>query len=125
MTPQLIKKYQDAIQAYVDLVKKSKGIPNSYHVRDLFKSHLVCAATATHIERMNITKRISRGQYQIIIDKIEPIHARRLLEFRQEYMKSQRKIKKNHKASINKESIKLPEKEKSLSFFWGLFKIKY
>lgn len=131
MTPEIIKKYQDAIQEYVDLVKKSKGKLKSKDVRALILKHGVSSTTSTDIVRVNIVSRIGRGLYRINVDKIEPIHSRKVIESRRDYVNNLRlkdrfkNLKKNYKPFEDTPLLEEVNKERSISILWGLFKIKY
>jgi len=131
MTPELIKKYQDAAQEYVDLIKKSKGKLLAKDVKALQRKHGVSSTTSTDILRVNIVKRVGRGLYQVNVDKIEPIHSRRIIESRRKYIaqlskkRFPKKFKEDYKPFADTPLIEVPKKERSISVLWGLFKIKY
>lgn len=134
MTKELIQKHQDCIQDYVDLIKVSKGKPNYNNVKALIRKHKVSTSLTTDILRANIVKRINLGVYEILVDKIEPIHARKVLEGRRWYTKNiikenhnfkDKKVNKKNKSFKDTESLKLPNKKRTISILWGLIKINY
>jgi hypothetical protein len=126
---QLIKKYQDFMQEYVDLIKKHKGQVPALEVKLLTQKHSVCATTKTDMLKLNFIKRISRGVYVVNIDKIEPIHVRRIIEYRREYMRNSASVKRVMgnltKSFQDKQPIEPIKLKKTISILWGLFKINY
>jgi hypothetical protein len=131
MKAELISKYQKAIQEYVDLIKKGKGRVNSKEVKSLIKRHNVSSTTSTDILRVNIVSRLSRAKYRVNIEKIEPIHARKVIESRREYMNElihKNKLKdlpKAYKPFQDTPMLETLTNERSISILWGLLKIKY
>jgi hypothetical protein len=131
MTTELIKKYQDAIQEFVDLVKKGKGKVKSKDIKALIKRHGVSSTTSTDIVRVNIVSRLSRGVYKVNVDKVEPIHSRKVIESRRDYISGLRwkgkfkKLDKDYEKFKDTPMLEKPKNERSISILWGLFKIKY
>ena len=135
MTSNLIKKYQAAIQEYVNLVKETKGRPTAKQIKLLVKKHAISSTTSQDILRADIVSRVSRGLYKVNFDKIEPIHTRRVIDSRRKYLKSIKQksnlkpivtnIIKEYKPIEPNYVLDKKVKERSVSILWGIFKIKF
>jgi hypothetical protein len=143
ITQEMVKKIQNFTQEYVDLIKKGNGKLKNRDVKDLINKYKVSSSTGTEILRAGIVKRINLGVYEVLIPKIEPIHARKVIEARRWYLNNV--IKLNVKSKVKKsntkkdkeldnkyESFKDTEllqqpiiKTRTISILWGLIKINY
>lgn len=138
-----VLKYQLAIQQMVDFVKSKNG---SIMFRELFaiaKSNKVSWTCVDGILKTKIIEKPYTGYFKVNIDKIEPIHARKVIELknanqvqkRKEKLEQQKKstpkeplLKQTRTFKIKKETIKeenIKEDKKTISILWGLIKINY
>ena len=125
-----IKKYQHALQEFVDFITKCNGIVNCNEISYLRSKHQVSATLLSDAVKLDIIQKIGISQYKVNIDKIEPIHARRILQYRQKFNKDRKKIQKNNvpinsQVLENKKIIDPAKSDKTISILWGLIILKY
>ena len=125
-----IKKYQEALQDFVDFIKKSNGYVNGNEINYLRKKHQVSATLWTDAVKLDIINKTGKSRWKVIVDKIEPIHIRRLLQYRYDYYNDLQKKRRNQipikfKSIKSKAITNLTKNEKTINILWGLFKIKY
>jgi hypothetical protein len=140
-TSQTIQKYQAALQELVDLIKKENGHVPSIQMQGLTKKNKVSNTITTDAMKVGLIERLDRGVYKAIITKIEPIHARKVIEHRRESIKKRRvelkfldkKIKdkllkkesKKHLEFKGTRLLKSANDKKTFSLFWGLIKFNF
>lgn len=138
MTKDMINRYQMAIQEYVDLIKENNGRAPAKESKIINQKYRVSTSTSTDIRRAGIVDRIAPNNYVINIHKIEPIHARKVIEQRRSYLKGNTLVTKKVKVKGKKpklaklykdfedtELLEVPMKKRTISILWGLFKINY
>ena len=124
-----IKKYQIALQEFVDFIRKSNGIVNCNEISNLRAKHQVSATLWTDAVKLDIIIKTGKGTYKVIVDKIEPIHIRRLIQYRREYIRNKTSVSKKvgnvTKSFENKQIIDPTKGDKTISILWGLIVLKY
>jgi hypothetical protein len=132
ISKEMILKYQVATQQYVDLIKANNGKAPAEAAKIIAKRNSTSTSLSTDVIRAGIVDRVSKNKYVVNIGKIEPIHARLVIEKRRGYKiekKQKRKILKDmptyEKHFKDTELVENPSKKRSISILWGLFKITY
>lgn len=98
------------------------------------KRHKVNIAILTYAVRVGIFSRIAPGKYTSLVKKIDPIHARKVVESISDAYKAKNK-KSTHvvkpkvdlqtKAAIKAKSVLKQPSRRRVSLFWGLLKFGY
>lgn len=125
MKQEQITRYQNALKAYVHLIVKCTGHVRSSDSRAIIKEHQVSATIFSDAVKLKIFKRIARGVYSINVYNIEPIDAREVIQYRKEFNKKIIKVYNSPNNIKDDKKINLTNESKTISIFWGLFKIKY
>jgi hypothetical protein len=135
-----IDKYQIAIQEIVDLIKSKNGKVIFKEMFEIARKNRISWTCVDGVLKTKIVEKTNVGLFKVNVDKIEPIHARKVIELKNttQVMNRKKPNKKNVKKEVvKKEEIKEPllkqtrflgEKEnnkKTISIFWGLIKINY
>ncbi len=133
-TKKTIDKYQLFTQEVVDMLKAKNGKAGYKDLFTIVKKHKVSYIVLQCMIFAKIIEKIDDGYFKVNVDKIEPIHARKIIEKRNSYAK-ELKSKKNTIKPIKKEPLlkqtrtfeikKKEENKKTISIFWGLIKINY
>jgi hypothetical protein len=133
-TKKTIDKYQLFTQEVVDMLKAKNGKAGYKDLFTIVKKHKVSYIVLQGMIFAKIIEKIDDGYFKVNVDKIEPIHARKIIEKRNSYTK-ELKSKRNTIEPIKKEPLlkqtrtfeikKKEENKKTISIFWGLIKINY
>lgn len=103
---QTIKKYQDACN---DLLSMQKGgFIYSSDIVAIISKHKASTNLSTALKRLGYTKKVSKGKYQVVLQKYEPINARNVVNGLKEIQNAFQDRKKNG------ESIRAPYKKKEV-----------
>jgi hypothetical protein len=135
-TKKTIDKYQLFTQEVIDMLKAKNGKASYKEIFSIVKKHKVSFIAIQCMIFAKIIERIDDGYFKVNVDKIEPIHARKIIEKRSSYAKELKNRKNpNYFESVKKEPLlkqtrtfeikKKQENKKTISIFWGLIKINY
>lgn len=115
-----IKRYQDALNYMLTFEKN--GFVTSEAFNTMRKSHKISTNALTGMSRCGYLKMVKQGYYKVILPKLDPIHARNVIDACKDIYNSFAQ-KKKEDVVVNKkeESKSLPEvndkKEKGKSLF--------
>ena len=121
-----IVKYQTVLQELVDTAKKNNGYIPSKQLNAIISDNKIATNVMADAVSIGILERTGRALYKANITKIEPIHARKVLEYRRAKTRvgSKISIKQKNSKEFKQEDKKTLSKKKSISFLWGLIIIK-
>ncbi len=136
-----IDKYQIAIQEIVDLIKSKNGKVMFKEMFEIARKNRISWTCIDGVLKTKIVEKTNLGIFKVNVDKIEPIHARKVIELKNitQVINNRKKLnKKNVKKEVVKKEeikqqllkqvhfpIKKEQNKKTISIFWGLIKINY
>lgn len=103
---QTIKKYQDACNELVSM--QQNGFIYSSDIVVVITKHKASTNLSTALKRLGYTKKISKGKYQIMLQKYEPINARNVVNGLKDIQNAFQDRKKNG------EQIRSPYKKRDV-----------
>lgn len=125
---EMIEKYHKTINLIIDEIKRNNGFLGASVVKEIISTSKVSTSLVVYMIATGILKRVELGKYQVLIDKVEPIHVRRCIQHGRKRIKEFRRTENKVKLvenTIEKKTSENVKSKKSLSIFWGLFKIEY
>jgi len=83
--PERIARYVDGINEIISVISAKNGNTNGARLDVIMKNYAMETNSMKYICDLGYLKRVSTGVYSIILQKAEPIHARRVIEKLNDY----------------------------------------
>ena len=135
-----VQAYTLSMQEIVDQIRSQKGKVTSQDLQKISKEHKVTATLSNLMRYVGYIDSVSKGHWTVSISKVEPFHARKVIELQNRQAMERKQNKKiNGELTVpntkpvekdpikveTPETIPLERKKKQFSLFWGLIKFSW